>query len=66
MSIRRPFQDRGLVGTGRAIWLEEGWKGMYRGLGPTILGYLPLWAIFFGVYHKCDDLLGGTFGQLFS
>lgn len=23
---------------------------MYRGLGPTILGYLPTWAIYFSVY----------------
>ena len=23
---------------------------MYRGLGPTILGYLPTWAIYFAVY----------------
>jgi solute carrier family 25 (mitochondrial folate transporter), member 32 len=32
---------------------------MYRGLGPTILGYLPTWAIYFTVY----DSIKGYFGQ---
>ena len=29
---------------------HDGIRGMYRGLGPTILGYLPTWAIYFAVY----------------
>lgn len=36
----------GLVGTCRRIWTEEGFKGFYRGLGPTVFGYLPTWAIY--------------------
>lgn len=32
---------------------------MYRGLGPTILGYLPTWAIYFAVY----DGIKTTFGE---
>ena len=32
---------------------------MYRGLGPTILGYLPTWAIYFAVY----DGIKNRFGQ---
>ena len=33
---------------------------MYRGLGPTILGYLPTWAIYFAVY----DGIKNHFGRL--
>ena len=32
---------------------------MYRGLGPTILGYLPTWAIYFAVY----DGIKRNFGE---
>lgn len=42
----------GLVGTGGAIWKEEGIRGLYRGLGPIVLGYLPTWAVWFTVYNK--------------
>ncbi|KAI9752604.1 MAG: Platinum sensitivity protein [Chaenotheca gracillima] len=41
---------RGLVGTSRLIWREDGIRGMYRGLGPIILGYFPTWAVYFTVY----------------
>lgn len=42
----------GLFGTARVIWRDEGLRGMYRGLGPIILGYLPTWAVWFTVYNK--------------
>ena len=42
----------GMLGTARVIWREEGLRGMYRGLGPIILGYLPTWAVWFTVYGK--------------
>ncbi|GAA95912.1 uncharacterized protein L969DRAFT_101074 [Mixia osmundae IAM 14324] len=42
----------GLFGTLSRIWLEEGPRGLYRGLGPTVLGYLPTWAIYFTVYDR--------------
>lgn len=32
------------------IWNEDGLRGFYRGLGPTVVGYLPTWAIYFCVY----------------
>ncbi|KAF8475009.1 mitochondrial carrier domain-containing protein [Kalaharituber pfeilii] len=35
------------------ILTEEGIRGMYRGLGPIILGYLPTWAVYFSVYERC-------------
>lgn len=48
----------GLVGTSRVIWREEGLRGMYRGLGPIIMGYLPTWAVWFTVYNKSKVVLG--------
>jgi solute carrier family 25 folate transporter 32 len=45
----------GFLGTARVIWTEEGLKGMYRGLGPIILGYLPTWSVWFTVYGKSKE-----------
>jgi solute carrier family 25 folate transporter 32 len=46
---------RGMLGTAKIIWREEGVRGMYRGLGPIILGYLPTWAVWFTVYGKSKE-----------
>ncbi|KAI0662045.1 mitochondrial carrier [Cubamyces menziesii] len=40
----------GVVATIKDILKHDGIRGLYRGLGPTILGYLPTWAIYFAVY----------------
>ncbi|KAI0472584.1 mitochondrial carrier domain-containing protein [Xylariaceae sp. FL0804] len=53
--VGQPRVYSGLIGTTRVIWREEGLRGMYRGLGITMLGYLPNWAIYFGVYNKCKS-----------
>ncbi|KAH9989686.1 mitochondrial carrier [Russula compacta] len=50
----------GISGTFRSIILYDGFRGLYRGLGPTILGYLPTWAIYFAVY----DGIKTRFGEL--
>lgn len=63
VGIRYPFQDRGLIGTGRLIWRERGLGGMYRGLGPSMLAYLPRWAVYFNVYHKSHEILKTRFGR---
>jgi solute carrier family 25 folate transporter 32 len=34
----------------KTILRQDGLRGLYRGLGPTVLGYLPTWAIYFTVY----------------
>jgi len=47
----------GMIGTAKVIWKEEGLRGMYRGLGPIILGYLPTWAVWFTIYGKSKDYL---------
>jgi solute carrier family 25 folate transporter 32 len=36
-----------------SIWRVEGLRGMYRGLGPTLVGYLPSFSIYFPAYHFC-------------
>ncbi|MCJ1355106.1 MAG: hypothetical protein MMC33_005097 [Icmadophila ericetorum] len=47
----------GVSGTARTIWAEEGLRGMYRGLGPMLLGYIPTWAVYLTVYNKAQTYL---------
>ncbi|CAG7853504.1 Mitochondrial substrate carrier family protein W [Serendipita indica DSM 11827] len=56
---------RGVIETTRYVYEKKGIRGFYRGLGPTILGYLPTWAIYFTVYDSVkayfgEAALGGT------
>lgn len=48
---------RGLIGTSRMILSEDGIRGMYRGLGPLIMGYLPTWMVYFTVYENTKAAL---------
>ncbi|PSR97654.1 mitochondrial carrier protein [Coniella lustricola] len=57
MHIGQPRMYNGLAGTASVIWRDEGLRGMYRGLGPIILGYLPTWAVWFTVYNKSKTKL---------
>ncbi|CDR87152.1 related to YIA6-Pvruvate transporter of the mitochondrial inner membrane [Sporisorium scitamineum] len=50
-----PPRYLGLTATLRKIWHDDGFRGFYRGLGPTIFGYLPTWAIYFTVYDSCKS-----------
>lgn len=34
---------------------QDGLKGMYRGLGPMLLGYLPTWAVYMAVYDSSRE-----------
>ncbi|KAI5467203.1 mitochondrial carrier domain-containing protein [Mariannaea sp. PMI_226] len=56
--VGHPKLYNGLVGTASVIWREEGVRGLYRGLGPIVMGYLPTWAVWFTVYNKCKVWLG--------
>jgi len=60
--VGHPKLYNGLVGTARVIWRQEGIRGMYRGLGPIVLGYLPTWAVWFTVYNKSKVWLGNYNG----
>ncbi|KAJ1654943.1 hypothetical protein IWQ61_005210 [Dispira simplex] len=42
---------RGTISALRRIRAEEGIRGLYRGLGPTLMGYLPTWAIYLSTYE---------------
>ncbi|KAM0415175.1 hypothetical protein ACHAPD_006363 [Fusarium lateritium] len=55
--VGHPQLYNGLLGSGKVIWREEGIRGLYRGLGPIIMGYLPTWAVWFTVYNKSKGYL---------
>lgn len=59
-----PKLYNGLFGTASVIWREEGIRGMYRGLGPIVMGYLPTWAVWFTVYNKSKVRLAQYYGRL--
>ena len=46
---------RGMIGTAKTIVRQDGLKGMYRGLGPMLLGYLPTWAVYMAVYDSSRE-----------
>lgn len=47
---------RGLLGTANTIIQQDGFfRGMYRGLGPMLLGYLPTWAVYMSVYDSSRE-----------
>ncbi|WFD45055.1 hypothetical protein MPSI1_003732 [Malassezia psittaci] len=43
------------------IWHDDGLRGYYRGLVPTMVGYLPTWAIYFVVYDKGKNVYARLF-----
>lgn len=47
--------------TCKRIWRQSGFRGFYRGLGPTLAGYLPTWGIYFTVYDLVKDRCGPWF-----
>lgn len=57
---------RGMLGTGRTIWREDGIRGLYQGLGPMLLGYLPTWAVYMAVYDRSRDYYYERTGQCHS
>ena len=64
--VGQPRMYNGLVGTATVIWKHEGIRGMYRGLGPIIMGYLPTWAVWFTVYNKSKIWLAQYTGMSFD
>ncbi|XP_077244639.1 nicotinamide adenine dinucleotide transporter 1, chloroplastic-like [Tasmannia lanceolata] len=57
---RAPHSGRGgslIVANLEQIIKNEGIKGMYRGLSPTILALLPNWAVYFTVYEQLKGIL---------
>lgn len=54
---------RGMVGTAKTIIQQDGIRGMYRGLGPMLLGYLPTWAVYMSVYDGSRDYYYNNVGK---
>lgn len=46
---------RGMLGTGKLIVREDGLRGLYQGLGPMLLGYLPTWAVYLAIYDRSRE-----------
>ncbi|KAJ7212292.1 mitochondrial NAD transporter [Mycena pura] len=57
-AVRGHLGYEGILDTIKSIFLHDGLRGFYRGLGPTILGYLPTWAIYFSVYDSIKTAFG--------
>ncbi|EGW32805.1 uncharacterized protein SPAPADRAFT_60150 [Spathaspora passalidarum NRRL Y-27907] len=47
-----PSKYNGFWHTLKTILAEEGVRGLYRGLVPITIGYLPTWTIYFTIYEK--------------
>ena len=53
--VRPAAMYKGMMGTANTILRQDGVKGMYRGLGPMLLGYLPTWAVYMAVYDSSRE-----------
>ena len=54
---------RGVIGTSATILREDGVRGMYRGLGPMLMGYVPTWAVYLTVYNKAQAYFRTKIGE---
>lgn len=57
------YKYHGLKGTISTIFKEEGMRGLYRGVVPITVGYLPTWAIYFVVYEEVRSKTSPRFGH---
>lgn len=57
VNLRQEFQK---------IVREEGFKGLYKGLTPIMIGYFPTWTIFFFTYEKTIIFYRNLANSLFN
>ena len=53
----------GVTGTAATIWKEDGIRGLYRGLNPMLLGYVPTWAVYLTVYNRTQGFFRSKTGK---
>lgn len=54
---------KGIFGTLSTIYREEGIPGLYRGVVPITIGYLPTWAIYFVIYEEVKNKTSVSLSQ---
>lgn len=54
---------QGFFGAFKTIAREEGVRGLYRGVVPVMVGYLPTWAIYFTVYERAKRFYPDFFNE---
>jgi len=62
-NVARTRTYTGLIATAQTIWRQDGLRGMYRGLGPMLVGYLPTWAVYMSVYSGAREYYYDRLGQ---
>lgn len=63
-ALSRAPQYSGFYGAFRKILQVEGIRGLYRGLVPITIGYLPTWTIYFSVYERAKTYYPNIMGPL--
>jgi solute carrier family 25 folate transporter 32 len=49
--------SRGVLMIMKELYMEDGIKSFYKGLGTTMLGYIPNWSIYFVTYQYSRSTL---------
>ncbi|CCE79919.1 Piso0_003011 [Millerozyma farinosa CBS 7064] len=57
---------KGLINIFKTILREEGVRGLYRGVVPITIGYLPTWTIYFTVYERAKRIYPSLFMEYFG
>jgi solute carrier family 25 folate transporter 32 len=62
----RASARRSFVGEFSHIFRKEGVRGLYRGLVPITVGYLPTWTIYFSIYERAKMFYPGFMRRHFG
>lgn len=60
------YHYTGFLDALKTILRDEGVKGLYRGVIPVTVGYLPTWAIYFTIYEKAKNFYPGLLKRKFG